>query len=358
MHEEPRTYKQAIQHPQWIEAMNSELHALHQNKTWVITDLPPGKQPIGCKWVFKIKYKSDGSIERHKARLVAKGYTQVEGIDFFDTFSPVAKLTTIRLLLAIASSQNWHLHQLDVHNAFLHGHLEEEIYMHLPLGLSSSKPNQVCRLLKSLYGLKQSSRQWYGCLSSSLISKGFSQSTSDPSLFTKHSNTSFTAILVYVDDLILTGNNLDEITAIKSFLNTTFKIKDLGYLKFFLGLEIARSKTGIHLRQRKYALDILADCGLLAAKPASAPMQKGTRLSKDQGTPLIDPEAYRRLTGKLIYLTATRPDLSFSVQQLSQFMTHPTSTHYDAALHVLRYVKHSPAMGLLSFGFSIAAESL
>lgn len=113
--------------------MNKELEALHHNKTWVVTDLPPGKKPIGCKWVFKIKYKSDGTIERHKARLVAKGYTQVEGIDFFDTFSPVAKLTTIRLLLASASSQNWHLHQLDVHNAFLHGHLEEEIYMQLPL---------------------------------------------------------------------------------------------------------------------------------------------------------------------------------------------------------------------------------
>lgn len=126
--EEPNTYNQAIQFPHWIEAMNSELQALHQNGTWSITDLPPGKTPIGCKWVFKIKHNSDGSIERYKARLVAKGYTQIEGMDFFETFSPVAKATTIRLLLAMASTQKWHLHQLDVHNAFLHGH-HEEIYM-------------------------------------------------------------------------------------------------------------------------------------------------------------------------------------------------------------------------------------
>lgn len=297
INEEPKTYKQAIQHPQWVQAMNLELEALLQNKTWIITDLPIGKRPIGCKWVFKIKYNSDGSVERHKARLVAKGYIQVEEIDFFDTFSPVAKLTTIRLLLAIASSQKWHLHQLGVHNAFLHGHLEEEIYMQLPPGLTTTKPNQVCRLLKSLYGLKQSSRQWYACLSSSLISKGFSQSASDSSLFTTHSTSSFTAILICVDDLILTGNDLAEIAAIKEFLNTTFKIKDLGYLKYFLGLKIARSKDG-----------------LLAAKLASTPMPKNTRLSKDQGTPMEDPESYIRLIVKFIYLTTTRPNLSFAYQ--------------------------------------------
>lgn len=215
--------------------------------------------------------------ERYKARLVAKGFTQIEGIDYFDTYSPVAKLTTIRILLAIASSNNWHLHQLDVNNAFLHGNLDEEIYMQLPLGLTTSKPNHVCKLLKSLYGLKQSSRQWFAWLSSSLISKGFPQSSADHSLFTKKSASSFTCILVYVDDLILAGTNLDEISKIKAFLDLNFKIKDLGYLKFFLGLEIARSKSGIHMCQRKYALEILSDCGLLAPKPLSTPMVKGTR---------------------------------------------------------------------------------
>lgn len=247
VNEEPKSYKQAIQHQHWVDAMNSELQALHQNGTWTITDLPACKSPIGCKWVYKIRYKYDGSIERFKVRLVAKGYTQVEGMDYFETFSPVAKVTTIRLLLALASTQKWHLHQLDVHNAFSHGNLEEEIYMQLPPGLSTQNPNQVCRLLKSIYGLKQSSRQWYACLSNALISKGFSQSASNSSLFTKHTNSFFTAILVYVDDLIVTGNNLLEINAIKDFLHQSFKIKDLGYLKYFLGLEISRSHTGIHL---------------------------------------------------------------------------------------------------------------
>lgn len=268
--------------------MNAELEALHLNKTWTITDLPQGKKPIGCKWVFKIKHKADGSIERYKARLVAKGLTQLEEIDFFDTFSPIAKLTTIRLLLSIASCQNWHLHQLDVHNAFLHGHLEE-----------------ACKLLKSIYGLKQSNRQWFTSLSPSLISKGYSQSQSDNSLFTKRTNHSFTAILIYVDDLILTGNNITEIADIKEFLNCTFRIKDLGHLKYFLGLEIARNKTGIHLCQRKYALEILSDCVLIAAKPLSTPMAKGTKLTRDQETPLSDPENYRRLVGRLTYLTTT-----------------------------------------------------
>lgn len=165
--------------------MKAELKALEANNTWLLTDLPQGKVPIGCRWVYRIKYKADGSIERYKARLVAKGYTQQEGVDFFDTFSPVAKVTTVRLLLAIAATQKWYLQQLDVDNAFLHGDLNEEVYMELPLGLEPSKPNQVCRLIKSLYGLRQASRQWFAKLSSALLSIGFTHSHHDHSLFIK-----------------------------------------------------------------------------------------------------------------------------------------------------------------------------
>jgi len=326
--------------------MNDELNALHVNNTWIITDLPQGKKPIGCKRVYKIKYQANGDIERYKARLVAKGYTQVEGIDFFETYSPVAKLTTVRLIIAISSSQNWHLHQLDVHNAFLHGDLEEEVYMSVPPGLTSSKSNQVCKLIKSLYGLKQSSKQWFFKLSHALILKGYKQSVSDPSLFIKNNTASFTALLVYVDDLILAGNDIEEITGIKEFLHNKIKIKDLGYLKYFLGLEISRSQSGIHVCQRKYALDVLVDTGLLASKPAATPMQRGTKLSQKLGTPLADPVSYRRLIGKLIYLTNTRPDISYSVQQLSQLMNTPTNLHYESSIRVLRYIKSSPALGL------------
>lgn len=178
-------------------------------------------------------------------------------MDYFDTFSPVAKLTTIRLILALAAAQNWHLQQLDFNNAFLHGDLDEEVYMALPSGVTVTEPNQVCRLTKSLYGLKQASRQWFAKLSSALLSLGFVQSQSDHSLFTKKTTDSFTALLVYVDDVILTGTSVTEINSVKQFLDDRFKIKDLGCLKYFLGLEVSRSHKGIHLCQCKYALDIL-----------------------------------------------------------------------------------------------------
>jgi hypothetical protein len=170
---EPHSYSEACKHDCWKKAMDTELEALAKTGTWEIVDLPPHIKPIGSKWVYKVKHKADGSIERYKARLVAKGYSQVEGLDFFDTFSPVAKLTTVRLLLAIASIQKWHLHQLDVNNAFLHGDLKEDVYMTIPDGVQSPKPNQVCKLLKSLYGLKQASRKWYEKLTSLLVREGY-----------------------------------------------------------------------------------------------------------------------------------------------------------------------------------------
>jgi hypothetical protein len=231
---EPKTFNQASKLDCWRKAMNAELFALDENKTWSVVDLPRGKTPIGCKWVYKIKYHANGSIERYKARLVAKGYHQMEGIDYFDTFSPVAKITTVRLLLALASIKGWDLEQLDVNNAFLQGDLNEEVYMSLPPGYPSiTGSNKVCKLHKSLYGLKQASRQWYSKLSSALISLGYKQSVSDHSLYTKSTNSEFTAVLVYVDDIVLAGNSSQEIQAVKHFLDQKFKIKDLGKLRYF-----------------------------------------------------------------------------------------------------------------------------
>ena len=343
---EPKTYAEACKSASWIQAMKSEITALEDTGTWQIVDLPPNVKPIGCRWVYKIKYKSDGSIERFKARLVAKGYNQIEGLDYSDTFSPVAKLTTIRLVLALASIHNWHLHQLDVNNAFLHGTLHEDVYMVIPPGVHTTKSNQVCKLVKSLYGLKQASRQWYERLTSLLIQHGYKQATSDHSLFVKSTSSSFTILLVYVDDVLLAGDSLAEFQHMKTVLNVAFKIKDLGRLKYFLGLEIAHSSKGISICQRKYCLDLLSDTGFLGSKPSNTPSDPAIKLHNDIGPVFDDVPAYRRLIGRLIYLNTTRPDITFITQQLSQFLSKPSMIHYNAACRVLRYLKKSPGQGL------------
>jgi hypothetical protein len=344
---EPTSFLQANQSPHWQEAMFTELAALEANNTWNLTPLPPGKHLIGCKWVYKVKLKADGSLERYKARLVAKGYTQQEGLDYSETFSPVAKFSTIRTLLAIASVKNWSLIQLDVNNAFLHGDLAEEVYMALPPGFpSKGEHNLVCKLNKSLYGLKQASRQWFAKFSSTILKQGFVQSKSDYSLFTRVQGTVFMALLVYVDDILIASNDMPSVHALKDSLHAEFKLKDLGTLKYFLGLEVARSTKGSSLCQRKYALDILSDSGMLASKPVATPMEQNLKMSQSTGDLLDDPSIYRRLVGRLLYLTVTRLDISYSVQKLSQFMSRPTNAHLTAANRVLRYIKGTSGQGL------------
>jgi hypothetical protein len=278
--------------------------------------------------------------------LVAQGFTQTEGLDYFETFSPVAKLSTVRVLLALASIHGWYLHQLNVNNAFLHGDLHEAVYMKVTQGVQSPKPGQVCKLMKSLYGLKQASRQWFEKLTQFLYAHGFTQAHSDHTLFTKTSATSFTVILVYVDDIILAGTCLKEFDSLKQALDKAFRIKNLGELKYFLGLEVARSARGISLCQRKYCLELLEDAGLTGCKPVTTPLDPSLRLSQDGGAAYADVTGYRRLVGRLLYLTTTRPDIAFAAQQLSQFMASPSESHHKAALRVLKYLKRSPGRGL------------
>ena len=341
----PTSYKQTSHDTHWLQAMEIELNALEQNHTWDLTYLPPGKSPIGSKWVYKTKLHPDGTVDRFKARLVAKGYHQIEGIDYNYRFSPVAKLVTVRLFFTIATTKAWHIHQLDINNAFLHGHLHEEVYMLPPDGHTKAAPGQVCRLRRSLYGLKQASRQWNLEFCSKLTQFGFTQSAHDHCLFIKRSSTSFLALPVYVDDTLITGTNEVDILHVKRFLHSVFSIKDLGYAKYFLGLEIARSPKGMFLHQRKYVLDILTDVGLLHAKTASTPMQRGHKFSTN--SPLMgEPDLYRRLIGRLLYVTMTRPDITFVIQQLSQHVSAPREDHWDAAFYLLRYLKLSPSTGI------------
>ncbi|XP_034217357.1 uncharacterized mitochondrial protein AtMg00810-like [Prunus dulcis] len=216
-----------------------------------------------------------------------------------------------------------------------------------PLGLCRQGEHLVCRLHKSLYGLKQASRNWFAKFTNALQDAGFVQSLADYSLFTRYHDNSFTIILIYVDDIVITENDPKAIQSLKDFLHARFRIKDLGNLKIFLGIEVARSKKGIFISQRKYALDILDDAGLLGARPYSFPMEQTLRLNPTDGKPLQDPTRYRRLVGRLIYLTVTRPDLSFTVHVLSRFMHEPHQPHLDAALRVLRYLKGYPGQGIL-----------
>ncbi|CAL1356675.1 unnamed protein product [Linum trigynum] len=344
--DEPLYFHEAVRHKFWRDAMTREIVALQENGTWTLVALPPGKRAIASKWVYKIKYLPDGTIERYKARLVAKGYTQIEGLDFHDTFAPVAKLVTVRCLIAVAVSRGWDLQQLDVNNAFLHGDLEEEVYMEIPQGFRAPGDNRVCRLHKSIYGLRQASRNWYQKFTATLCKFGFRASSADHSLFIYHHGQTFFVALIYVDDVILTGNDSSFIAKVKTFLHDRFSIKDLGPLRYFLGIEVARTAEGVSLSQRKYVLDILEDAGQQASRPSPFPIEQNHQLTRPTDDVLADPSPYRRMVGILLYLTVTRPDITYAVNILSQFVNAPSHAHMEAAHRVLRYLKASPGQGL------------
>lgn len=256
-------------------------------------------------------------------------------------------MATLRTFLAVAAAKNWELHQMDVNNAFLHGDLNEEVYMKLPPGFASTDSTQVCKLNKSLYGLRQAPRCWFTKLTTALKQYGFSQSYSDYSLFTFLKGSVRLSVLVYVDDLVVAGNDSVAVKALKTYLGHWFHMKDLGVLKYFLGIEVSRGPEGIFLCQRKYALEIVAETGLLGSKPAPIPIEQNHHLAKSDQPFMSDPERYRRLIGQLIYLTITRPELSYSVHILAQFMHAPRLDQWDAALRVVRYLKGQPGQGVL-----------
>jgi transposase InsO family protein len=348
---EPHSYREASSNPLWQAAMAEELDALSRTRTWDLVDLPPEKSVVGCKWVFKIKTRSDGSIERYKARLVAKGFTQEYGIDYEETFAPVARLSSVRTLLAVAASRQWQLFQMDVKNAFLNGDLSEEVYMQPPPGLSHP-PDKVCRLRRALYGLKQAPRAWFAKFSSTVSRLGFSISSYDSALFLRRTGKGTILLLLYVDDMIITGDDLSGIQELKAFLSQNFEMKDLGHLSYFLGLEITSSDDGFYLTQAKYTSDLLSRAGLTDHKILDTPIEFNARLTPSSGELLPDPTLYRQLVGSLVYLTVTRPDISYAVHQVSQFVSAPRSTHYAAVLRILRYLK-----GTLFHGLHFSAQS-
>ena len=344
---EPKNFHEANSQPMWRKSMDDELKALEETNTWNIVHLPPGKHVVGCRWVYRFKFNPDGSIERPKSRVVAQGFTQHFGVDYKETFAPVAKMSTVKVLLSVAANHGWSLSQMDVKNAFLHGELEEEVYMKIPPGHPlCGDPSRVCKLNKSIYGLKQSPRAWHAKLSSTLEDLGFTRSSADSSLYVQTGQTEKLMVLIYVDDLIITGSNADSIAALKKKLQGKFPVKDLGPLKYFLGIEVATSRKGLFLNQRKYTIDLLRDSNMLNSKPANTPFDSKLQLDK-LGDPLDSPNYYQKLVGKLIYLTITRPDISFAVSLVSQYMHAPTVVHLCMVKRILRYLKKTIGRGIV-----------
>ncbi|KAB2632563.1 polyprotein (retrotrasposon protein) [Pyrus ussuriensis x Pyrus communis] len=343
----PTRVEEALKDQKWANAMDEEMLALQKNNTWEVTSLPEGKKTVGCRWVFTVKYKANGSIDRYKARLVAKGYTQTYGVDYQETFSPVAKMNTVRVLISLAANMNWPLKQFDVKNAFLHGNLEEEVYMDFPPGYSAGRSTGVCRLRKSLYGLKQSPRAWFDRFTQVMKKIGYYQSHSDHTLFVKRRQEKVTALIIYVDDMIITGDDCDEISRLQRNLAAEFEMKNLGDLKYFLGVEVARSSKGIFLSQRKYVLDLLKETGMLGCKPVDTPIVEKHHLCLDPNQKSVDKGRYQRLVGRLIYLAHTRPDIAYAVSVVSQFMHSPSEDHMAAVMRILAYLKSAPGKGVL-----------
>lgn len=246
--DEPVTFKDAVKFPEWCEAMNVELAALKANGTWEVVPLPSNKKTVSYRWFYKVKYHSDGQLDQYKICLVAKGFTQTAKMDYFETFSSVVKMTSFRLLMTIAAMHKWDITQLDVTNAFFHGTLDEEVYMSfppcysVPASVQDKYPGQrlVCHLLKSLYGLKQAPRQWFIALPIALLSFGFKQTNGGPSLFVYSHSSDMVYLLIYVDDMVMIGNSSKLMAQITDFLSTEFKIKDLGFLNYFLGIQVSR----------------------------------------------------------------------------------------------------------------------
>ena len=350
--EEPTTVNEALNGPdneQWKRALDNEYSAHIKNNTWTLTNLPKGRKAIDCRWVFKVKYKADGSVERHKARLVAKGCSQKPGLDYEETFSPVAKYTSIRTLLAIANQLNLEVHQMDVSTAFLNGKLEEEIYMSQPEGyVKEGEEELVCKLNKSIYGLKQSSRCWFNTIDEFLENSGYTKSSSDPCIYIKREGEDIMLIALYVDDLIPASNSKSMLLREKAALRQRFEMKDLGEVHYCLGIQVERDKDNkrMRLHQAQYLENLLEKFGMQDCKPAATPVDQSTKLLPNEGEP-IDKENYQALIGGLTYaVTATRPDLAQALGTVNQFCSNPGEEHWKAAKRILRYIKGTIDYGI------------
>jgi hypothetical protein len=320
---EPASYCDAILHSEWQHAMAEEIAALEQTGTWDLVPCPPRVRLITCKWVYKVKTRSDASLERYKARLVACGFQQEQGCDYDETFAPVAHMTTIHTLLTVASVRELSISQLVVKNAFLNGELCEDVYMRSPPGYFVLQ-DMVCHIRRSLYDLKQAPHAWFQHFASVITAAGFSASAHDLALFVHVSPRGGTLFLLYVDDMIVIGDDPKYIAFVKAHLSDQFLMFDLGPLRYFLEIEISSIPEGFFLSQEKYIQDVQDRASLIDDWTAETPMELNVHLTPTDGEPLKDPTRYHHIVGSLIYLGVTRPDISYSIHILSYFVFAPT----------------------------------
>jgi hypothetical protein len=306
--------------------MKAELDAIIQNKTWEYSDLPADHKAIGLKWVFKVKRDLAGNVVKHKARLVVKGYSQVQGVDFDDVFAPVARLETVRVLLALAAQGEWEVHHMDVKSAFLNGNLKEDVYVLQPPGFSDPKaPRKVLKLRKALYGLKQAPRAWNARLDEELCKLGFRRSAEEHVVYRRGSGNSLLLVGVYVDDLIICGPNSSGIATFKQQMKNSFSMSDLGSLSYYLGLEVKQKPGEITICQSAYAKKIIDVSGMKGCNSVDTPMEQHVKLLPGKPELIANTTKYRSIVGSLRYLVNSRPDLAFSVGMVSRFMETPNS---------------------------------
>jgi hypothetical protein len=341
--EEPNTFREAEQYEPWCKAMQEEMKSIQDNNTWELTTLPVGPRAIGVEWVYKVKHNKEGKIIRHKARLVAKGYVQRASMDFYEVFAPVARLESVRMLVALAAHSCWTVHHMDVKSAFLNGTIKEEVYVHQPPGfVVTGKEGMVLRLRKALYGLRQ--RPGPGMPSS--MSLGFQRSSSEHGIYTQSRDSGRLIIGVYVDDLIITGTDEGAINSFKTEMKDQFQMSDIGLLSYYLRIEVKQGVDGISLCQSAYTGKLLERCGMGSCNPCTSPMESRLKLSRMSTADAVDATEYRSLIRALRYLLHTWPDLAFLVGYLSRFMEAPLSDHLAVVKHLLRYVAGTKGHGL------------
>jgi hypothetical protein len=307
----------------------------------------PNQNVVGTKWVFRNKQDEHGVVTRNKARLVAKGYSQVEGLDFGETYVPVARLESIRILLAYATYHGFKLYQMDVKSAFLNGPIKEEVYVEQPPGFEDSEyPNHVYKLSKALYGLKQAPRAWYECLRDFLITNGFKVGKADPTLFAKTLDNDLCVCQIYIDDIIFGSTNESTCEEFSRIMTKKFEMSMMGELKYFLGFQVKQLQEGTFISQTKYTKDILNKFGMKDAKPIKNPMGTNGHLDLDTEGKSIDQKVYRSMIGSLLYLCASRPDIMLSVCMCARFQADPKEAHLTAVKRILRYLAYTPKFGL------------